>query len=403
MMKEFVLRRLDFICQFVALVSGLFILIPLKFKPYLVVLLIILALFSCFLENHKLTFSFKKSFSIIIVFVIYLATMLYSENLERGLTLLVRMIPLILIPISISVLPEKHRIDFLKIFTKSFIISCGVYSVLIFVYLFKLGCLFGPNTLSYGYSYITFLFFGINDHPIYISSYFAVGLLLMIFNIKRFDRYYFILFFLTLSGLLILSRKGPILSFLICAGLYFIKNRNLYLSKVIPFFLLVGSLFFMIPEIRNRFLELVDFSSFTLNSQTSTGIRYTIWLNAVELIKDSPIFGYGIGDVFDISNSNFLKNGLIEYNKMAYNAHNQFLQIALASGLLGLTIFLFFQIKLVVNAFKSKNLKLLILFLFFQIVFTSESYLERQNGIIFYSLILSLFTYSNLNYLIDEK
>ena len=64
MIKEFVLRRLDFICQFVALVSGLFILIPLKFKPYLVVLLIILALFSCFLENHKLIFSFKKGFSI---------------------------------------------------------------------------------------------------------------------------------------------------------------------------------------------------------------------------------------------------------------------------------------------------------------------------------------------------
>ncbi|MEG7677028.1 O-antigen ligase family protein, partial [Listeria monocytogenes] len=90
------------------------------------------------------------------------------------------------------------------------------------------------------------------------------------------------------------------------------------------------SFFFIIPEIRNRFLELVDFSSFTSNSQTSTGIRYTIWLNAVELIKDSPIFGYGIGDVSNVFNSNFLKNGLIEYNKMAYNAHNQFLQIALA-------------------------------------------------------------------------
>lgn len=398
MLRKLMTSKFDLITRVISVLFGFFILIPFKFKPYLVVLVLLWSIISIIVRSHKIVFSLKKTIPIVIVFIIYLISLFNTTNLERGFILLGRMSPLLIIPISLSVLSQNIVSKFFHFFSKSFIISCTIYSILIFYYLFQLGSLTGLHTLGYGYSYITFEFSGLNEHPIYISSYFGTALLLLLFKTFNSKKTTLVLFFIIFSGLLILSRKGSVLSFLFCFLLYYFMNNNIRtIIKIVPILLVFTAVFFMIPEIRNRFLEIIDSSNFVSKNQTSTSIRFTIWTNTIDLIKNAPFFGYGVGDVQDVDNNNYIKKGLVEFSKNKYNAHNQYFQIGLVSGIMGLMIFLYSQLALFINVFKKKNFQFAMVILFFFILFMTESYLERQNGIIFYSMIMSLFIYSNSN------
>jgi len=116
------------------------------------------------------------------------------------------------------------------------------------------------------------------------------------------------------------------------------------------------------------------------------------------LVENAAFFGYGIGDVQDVLNESYIAQG---YKKLAvdtYNAHNQYIQIALTAGLTGLLIFLASNIILYRQFIKSKNSQGLLVLTFFLMVFLTESYLERQNGIIMYSFIMSMYIFKE-----DEK
>ena len=83
-------------------------------------------------------------------------------------------------------------------------------------------------------------------------------------------------------------------------------------------------------------------------------------------------------------------NQLKELAKQNYNPHNQFLQIAVEIGVLGLGLFIFLLFKLLEFSRNNKNYLLFILTtgLIFNSLF--ESMLQRQSGIVFYSFWICL-------------
>ncbi|WP_286912247.1 O-antigen ligase family protein [Flavobacterium sp. UBA4197] len=242
-------------------------------------------------------------------------------------------------------------------------------------------------------------FWGINDHPIYISSYFAIALFFLLYSNVTSKTISYILFLVIFAGLLILSRKGSIIAFLVCTTIFFLsqKMKGYWLKGIlIIMFVFIGMIF--IPEIKNRFFELLSVDRIVENTETSTGIRYIIWKSSIQLVENAAFFGYGIGDVQDVLNESYIAQG---YKKLAvdtYNAHNQYIQIALTAGLTGLLIFLASNIILYRQFIKSKNSQGLLVLTFFLMVFLTESYLERQNGIIMYSFIMSMYIFKE-----DEK
>ncbi|MCX7883917.1 MAG: O-antigen ligase family protein [Caloramator sp.] len=97
-------------------------------------------------------------------------------------------------------------------------------------------------------------------------------------------------------------------------------------------------------------------------SEYSGSTRIFIWKRTLKLIQNSPLIGYG-PDTFDIA---FMKNYKKDVNRFIGNliidkAHNEYLQIAYASGIPSLITYLLFLILVIRNAFKNINKNILII------------------------------------------
>jgi O-antigen ligase len=260
------------------------------------------------------------------------------------------------------------------------------------LYLYSLGYFSGKIDTEYAYAYITHEFWGINDHPIYLSIIFAISLLLLLDNKLKNKTVSLSFFIIILLGFFFLARKGVILSFFIIAVVYIIKNRNK--KELLLLFFTISILFTFsafIPAIQKRYLELINLNKHLNDDQSSSSMRYILWKNALELSEESPVFGFSIGDVQDVFCEKLKNEGYSYLAKHNTNTHNQYIQILLSSGLLGLLLFflsVLFFIKMLLYRRDYLGLSILTLFLF---CFLFESVLYRQNGIILFSLFISSF------------
>lgn len=367
---------------------GMFVFIPNRIKPYLVLILFLTSIIAYRKANIKRLI--KNGLPLFVLFFMYLFSLFYTNNLNLGIILIIRMLPIIILPFSFSVLGINNTEIFYTNFKTTFILCLVAYSLFILFYLYKLDCLFGNNSLNYGYSYITNEFYGFNDHPIYISSYYCLGLLLIIYEKKKNIFLYSFSFAIILFGLILLSRKGSMIAFII-TSIYFIIMNKKQLFKIL--FIITGSLFFLfsIPEVKNRFLELTKSEK---KITTSTGIRELILKNAFELTSKCKFIGFGAGSVQNELNKKYYESKNFSFVKESYNAHNQYIQIVLTIGYIGLFFFLMVMIYLTINLHFNKNYFGVATLIYFYILFNTESYLQRQNGIFFFSLIMSLIIFS---------
>ncbi|MBL4734406.1 MAG: O-antigen ligase family protein, partial [Flavobacteriales bacterium] len=114
---------------------------------------------------------------------------------------------------------------------------------------------------------------------------------------------------------------------------------------------------------------------------------------AVGLIGDNWIFGVGTGDVKDELIARYAENGLTGIVEKRLNAHNQFLQSFAALGIFGFLSLLIALLAAAIYAIKRKNL---VYFMFVIIIIVNaltESILEVQAGIVFYTFFNSLFMF----------
>lgn len=380
----------------VAFFCGLFILLPFKIKPFTVLLFFILSLFSVINSKSRVKIETKTLVIYWLFFIGYAISLLFSENIQRALLILVRCVPLLIIPVAYSFLTFETKKQFNQLFRKTFIVATSLYSILIFIYLFQLGYFSHKHDLYYCYSYITYEFWGLNEHPIYLSVYFSISLFFILMEGFKSKIANFVLFLLLIFGLLILARKGAILSFIVLSSiLLFLKKERHQNYKLLFVFISLFVLSLSLPEIRNRFLELFDTNKIVNNQETSSGIRYILWETSTKLIQKSNYLGYGIGDVQEVLSKQLATDGFTVLARDYYNAHNQFLQIGLATGVIGICLFLFSLFYFIRNFIRRKNDVAIVFFIFFISVFLFESFLERQNGTIIYSFITCMFIYSS--------
>jgi O-antigen ligase len=102
--------------------------------------------------------------------------------------------------------------------------------------------------------------------------------------------------------------------------------------------LVIGVTFVTSTNFSSRVREAVDeMTGYQAeSSRTSLGMRFDWWQNSLELIKQKPIFGHGTGS-FKTVQADLIKDG---DTKPTDNPHNEYLLIAVQTGLLGLGVFL---------------------------------------------------------------
>jgi O-antigen ligase len=213
------------------------------------------------------------------------------------------------------------------------------------------------------------------------------------------------------SMIFLLSERIIIFSWLIVV-MYFLLE--LFQKWQYKFMLATSAIFmiivsgFAIPSVKKQWTELFDFSpasTITLDQDASLGrgwggkaLRVAIWKCSTDILEKHLLIGVGTGDVQDSLQQAYENRKFYfasKYNR--YNAHNEYLQITLANGLPGLLILLsciaypliHYRKKFTGNAY-------LLFLLLFTLVAVSESLLEINKGIIWYSFFNSIFAFGYL-------
>jgi O-antigen ligase len=333
----------------------------------------------------------------------YIAALSFSQDIQKGIFELEKKISLLLLPLILGTSENKLTQDNTRKIYWSFVAGCLATS-LYFLSNAAIQYLKTGNENAFFYFDLTSPFL---NHAIYYSVYLSFAVLFIINELFRektkkiYSLYLIILSLFFLTMLVLLSSRTVIFSsFVVIAILFFsniLKRRKLtkeivFIGLLITFGILASS---RLDFVKTRFSSLTN-SNLTSNpdGENANGltVRVATWKCSVQLIKENWLLGLGTGNVQDqINECNKNRNHWIGY--FDYNAHNQFLQTWLTTGIPGLFFLSMLIIKLFALALRQRNKFLLSTSFIIFMVFLTESFLERQEGIVFFALFSSIFLF----------
>lgn len=375
-------------------------LFPTNIKSLLIIVTGIFVLINFFMNNNK--FDKKYFLSNSFYFLILLATISFSSNLNTASLKIQTMLSLVVFPLMFSLFNNNDKqilLNFTFKYLWIYIIGVFLYNTITFLWFYSTI----PNYSFLGMSYHLKNFINHNIgkygiHPIYMSMHCCIAI---IFSLKLFftlkKRYIkvilLILNLILFFFLLIYARKGPIIAFIITLITWSYLDHKKHLKYNLLFVLGLTILFLMIPTTRNRFLELTKIEKAVDNS-SSSNIRYIIYSNSLTLIKEAPFLGYGIGDYEQELRKTYSKNAPFLLDGV-YNSHNQYLSFILIGGILLFLAFLVYYTKNFIIAIQAKNTLLILIMVFYGVMMVFENILERENGVIFFSFFINFFAIKN--------
>jgi O-antigen ligase len=361
--------------------------------------------------------SLRKTWPLLLYFILLASSLLYTQNTPQGLRATEVKLGFILFPFVL--LPYSYKPILNKLF-KVFIFACMLS--------FGIGLIVASaRFLSEIYTDYRYLgtekagiqlylssFLSVFLHPSYLSMYCNFALFLLIYYSHRNNNSIFkqkttgiFIVLLCLHSLMLMSKAG----WLITGGLliYYtiIKLQSTQYKWVLISWsvglVLFGSVFYLVPGMKERAQSAVLVVRSGAQSETdSNAIRVLIWQQCVELIKEHPYTGVGIGDVNAALKEKYIERGLWTAIERNYNAHSQFLQNQLSGGIVAsVSLLLIFVISIIKSEKKAIMIFLCIL-LFSNLLV--ESMFETQAGTVFASFFLSLLLIiSTPKPIIDER
>ena len=261
----------------------------------------------------------------------------------------------------------------------------------------------------------------ISHHAIYFSVYIFICLLFLIYEkipgsvVKQKNIY--IIWAAYLAFILILLSSKFVLSILLLffvfyAFRYYFKKRRLWpaitLSALVA--MSVAILITTKNPVKERFedvlqgnMDLLKKEKFNTNTPfTGLNLRLIFWRFTYEILDENNAYTFGVGpanvqsylDQKYISMDMYLGNNNGNTGYLGYNCHNQLLQSALGSGIIGVAILIFWSIALLIKTYKRRNPILWGITLTILCFFFIESVFNRQYGVILCTLIPLLYTKS---------
>ncbi len=195
----------------------------------------------------------------------------------------------------------------------------------------------------------------------------------------------FLLIFFGFSLLIYLVKKGRVrlIIFIFLAG---VIMGSTILSVQPSLKDNIKNAFSLVASYANSPQEFIKTRPFPMEGNEA---RLVVWTVAFEIFLDHPM-GVGLGNLEEIMHQRLVHLGLQQQADLNYNPHNQFLQIAAELGVIGISLFLFILILGFYWSIKTNNWLLLLVIsnLFINCLF--ESMLQRQSGIVFYTMWISI-------------
>jgi O-antigen ligase len=321
----------------------------------------------------------------IIIFIFYVLSITYSENLSWAVRALELGSSFLYIPLIFCfakfVFTSKFIERLLKLFLASVILVCTISYVRIVA---TTGQLLPSNSISEFTYHDAFSRYAFSEfigmHPSYLSMYILFAIVIVFNKTKISNILIFVIVAIFALFLFILSSKNQMIVFLILLIVLFwrlLKFRVLIKSIVISAILLLfGFLGSTNDQIKYRF------SSELVNSNSD---RIDLLSSAKEVIAKHWFVGVGIGDRNDEMNKRLIKRERTDL--INYNAHNQFLDYMLTFGVFGLVGFLAI---LFVPVNKEMDITFVLFLFIIACASLTESILFRQKGLTFFLFFYGL-------------
>ncbi len=321
-------------------------------------------------------------------FVIMALSLVYTDNISDGVDLVQRSLSLLLFPIIFLFVKEdastvKKLFDFLLF---GLIVS--------FVINFSIAFYDSITTIKGDFNSIRDVitskwnnFIGDEFSKLINPSYLSLYILLVLsYYLKK----------------TLVTKLRTVIVFLLFLYLFLLASRAAYLILLVMSVLLI----FTIKDKTNKYtmcivfcMGLVIFANnprafgfyenmMEYDNSTSEKLRVLTWNASIKLIKEAPLLGYGVGDANDILIKKYKELGYLYNYKNRYNAHNQFFQTLLQTGIFGFGVLLSIFILLATRMRRSSNEFSVFLILVTSLLF--ESMLVRFNGIVFFSIVIPL-------------
>ncbi len=334
------------------------------------------------------------------LYLFYCVGFFYSSNTAYAQTDLLLKVPLLLFPLVIASSALKGKTDFIL---QTFLIAALLSAVVSVV---RSGYLTYTTGENYFYYYKLSWFFHVGHYAMYLVFAAFVALYFLFREEKNNVKavYIFTFLFLTLVIILLSARAQIVAYFAVisCGAMFYLfKNGNRWKGLLILFLVLITgvvSLYF-IPATRQRFMTTQNELNHFLNDKNaedySSYLRLAIWQTGVEVIREHPLSGVGTGDAKDELVKKAQQKKYDSIVKKNLNYHNQFMQTWAAIGLPGLFALLFSIIIGISYSLKKKQFLAAAFFIIIAISFFTESMLERQAGVIFYSFFSAILIFAD--------
>jgi len=350
--------------------------------------------------NFKQKWILIKTNKVLITFLLFIVfsalSIVWTENIadaKRPLRMLTYFLTLYIVATSIKKEYIYYIItSFLFGMFISEIISYGVYFEW---WQFKNATPENPSPFMYHIDYSVFLAFtSIVLLNRIASKYYLVKEKIILF-----------LFFVTVTGNLFIGvgRTGQV-AFIAGIIVMSIMHFKFSYKSIISSILLISVIFTLAYNMSDNFNRrahqaLGDVNKIqNMDFKSSWGIRVAFWQTTYEVMKDNPLIGVGIGDYMDATKNEVMqaKYSSKMYDKefMSTNTpHNQYLLIALQSGLIGLFLFLsfiFYFMNLSIQNSEWKELSILFLTIF-TVSCIADTFFMQQFTIALFAFFIGLF------------
>lgn len=372
--------------------------LPFKLILTPIVLGLLIVCYLAFGNKDNLVQRFKKKKTVLLFTAFYLlhaVGLFFSSDLGVNYDRIDTQLLLFLVPIVFLVLDLKlKQINTVK---KVYIISCITF------------CFFAMATLIYNlianyehrldYNFVQTSMY--HYHYPYDVLYINTAYILLLFNSysNRFKLFSSILFFIVvvLSG----ARMG-LATFLLITGIYLLMNFKHFVnlkSILIMLSILILSLILIKNSryVNDKFFNSLSKIGFNTEKYVSDigeqyhklTLRQKLWNSAKEALNESSnkFLGFGPQGSREVLNKIYEEN---EYDINGINSHNQYLTTTLNNGILGIIILLVLFIIGLVSSLKIRSIQNVLIVLIIAIAFLTESMLERQKGVAFFAIFMTL-------------
>jgi O-antigen ligase len=358
--------------------------------PPVLILFVLTNLFSHSWNERVRFFNKRKKFILMFssLYLLNIVALLYTTNMSAGLFQLEVQASLLLVPLVILTSNVVNRFtlpEILKTYVIGILVAFAVCVIQSIIAFSKHG-----DPVAFYYNEFSFFM-----HPGYFAMYANLALSIMIIYIFHSKNKVMWKYYLAMACLIVLifqlnSRTGLIVLvgnmiygalILIFPTLKWRRQLATYLAAAL---ITTGVLYTSYSYF--KISRVSKISAEATNANSSFGSRLAMWQSSLDLVKQQPLFGYAPGDAKDVMQSKFREDRLVYAVAKNLNVHNQYFQVIIGLGIVGLIALLVPMLVPIYHSLKGTNYLYVLFVSNIGLNFITESMLEKQAGTIFYAV-----------------